>query len=73
MEPVNSPISKVARSRERMRQAGWRPVLFWVPDTRLEGFVSDVRMQCLALMGDGQELKAQKLAQVALRQVDGWE
>lgn len=72
MEPVNSPISKVARSRERMRSAGLRPVQFWVPDTRLEGFINDVRMQCLALKGDAQELEAQEFAMEALRHVDGW-
>jgi hypothetical protein len=72
MDTVNSPLSKVARSRERMRSAGLRPVQFWVPDTRLEGFVSDVRLQCLALKGDTQELEAQEFAQEALRHVNGW-
>jgi hypothetical protein len=55
-----------------MRSAGLRPVQFWVPDTRLEGFVSDVRLQCLALKGDTQELEAQEFAQEALRHVNGW-
>ena len=44
--PAAKPIpSKVARSRERMRAAGLRPVQFWVPDTRLEAFAADVRSQ----------------------------
>ena len=38
---------KVARSRERMRAAGLRPVQFWVPDTRLASFAADLRRQCL--------------------------
>ena len=64
--------SKVARSRERMRAAGLRPVQFWVPDTRAEGFIADLRMQCLALRGDSHEAEAIRFAEEAAGYVEGW-
>lgn len=67
-----SSTNKVARSRERMRAAGLRPVQFWVPDTRLPGFAADVRMQCLALKEDSHEAEAIGFAQEAAGQVEGW-
>lgn len=72
MPSTNASASKVARSRERMRAAGLRPVQFWVPDTRSPRFVADVRMQCLALKGDPQEAATQNFAQEAAAQVEGW-
>ena len=72
MPSTPSSTNKVARSRERMRAAGMRPVQFWVPDTRLPGFAADVRMQCLALKGDSHEAEAIGFAQGAAGQVEGW-
>lgn len=72
MPSTPSSTNKVARSRERMRAAGLRPVQFWVPDTRLPGFAADVRMQCLALKGDSHEAEAIRFAQEAAEQVEGW-
>ena len=72
MPSTPSSTNKVARSRERMRAAGMRPVQFWVPDTRLPGFAADVRMQCLALKEDSQEAEAIGFAQEAAGQVEGW-
>jgi hypothetical protein len=64
--------TKVARSRERMRAAGLRPVQFWVPDTRVEGFIADLRRQCLALRGDAHEAEAIRFADEAAGYVEGW-
>ena len=72
MPSTPSSTNKVARSRERMRTAGMRPVQFWVPDTRLPGFAADVRMQCLALKEDSHEAEAIGFAQGAAGQVEGW-
>ena len=72
MPSTPSSTNKVARSRERMRAAGMRPVQFWVPDTRLPGFAADVRMQCLALKEDSHEAEAIGFAQGAAGQVEGW-
>ena len=68
------PVSanKVARSRERMRAAGLRPVQFWVPDTRSPSFVADVRTQCMALRDDSQEHEAMHFAEEAAGHVEGW-
>jgi len=55
-----------------MRAAGLRPVQFWVPDTRLESFASDVRAQCLALNGDDAEAEVLRFAEEAAAQTQGW-
>ena len=71
--PAANPIpSKVARSRERMRAAGLRPVQFWVPDNRLEAFAADVRSQCLALKADPLEEQSIRFAQEAATHLEGW-
>jgi hypothetical protein len=72
MPNTPSSINKVARSRERMRAAGMRPVQFWVPDTRLPDFAADVWMQCLALKGNSHEAAAIRFAPEAAGQVEGW-
>lgn len=72
MPPVTSAAAKVARSREKMRAAGLRPVQFWVPDTRLEKFAADLRMQCLALRGDAAEADVLRMTEAAAAQVEGW-
>lgn len=43
---------RVGKYRERMREAGLRPVQIWVPDTRQEGFAERCRQQSLALQND---------------------
>ncbi len=72
MPTVPSSTNKVTRSRERMRDAGLRPVQFWVPDTRLPGFAADVRMQCLAIKADRHESEAIEFAEEAVSQIEGW-
>jgi len=54
-----------------MRAAGLRPVQFWVPDTRVEGFIADLRRQCLALRGDAHEAEAIRFADEAAGYVEG--
>ena len=38
----------VQRHRQRMRQAGFRLIQLWVPDTRAEGFAAECRRQSRA-------------------------
>ena len=63
---------KVARSRQKMRDAGLRPVQFWVADTRIEGYATQLRMQCLALKGDPGETEVLHMTTEAAREVEGW-
>jgi Protein of unknown function (DUF3018) len=72
MLSTESSQSKVARSRERMRSAGLRPVQFWVPDTRLAPLVDELRLQCLALKGTAAELEAIEFSEQATTHVEGW-
>lgn len=72
MPSAPSSTNKVTRSRERMRDAGMRPVQFWVPDTRLPGFAADVRMQCLAIKGDRHEAETIEFAEEAVSKIEGW-
>lgn len=37
--------TSVRRYRERMRQAGFRLVQLWIPDTRAHGFAQECRRQ----------------------------
>ncbi len=70
--PVVNASNKVARSRDRMRAAGLRPVQFWVPDTRLTSFAADLREQCLAIKGDAQEADVMGFTEEAMGQIEGW-
>lgn len=64
--------AKVARSRERMRAAGLRPVQFWVPDTREAALAQQLRQQCLALTGDAHEAAALHMVEEAAKHTQGW-
>ncbi|MDH4483020.1 MAG: antitoxin MazE family protein [Rhodoferax sp.] len=72
MPSTRPSAQKVTRSRERMRAAGLRPVQFWVPDTRLQGFALEVQRQCLALRGDAAEANALHFTEAAAGLVEGW-
>ena len=72
MPTTNQPVSKVARSRERMRGAGLRPVQFWVPDTRQPGYAAELTRQCLALRADAAESDALRFTEEAAGQLEGW-
>lgn len=64
--------AKVARSRERMRAAGLRPVQFWVPDTREVALAQQLRQQCLALADDAHEAAALHMVEEAASHTKGW-
>lgn len=55
-----------------MREAGLRPVQFWVPDTRRPEFSSEIREQCMALKDDPQEAETIAFAEQAAREISGW-
>jgi hypothetical protein len=65
--------STVARHRTRMREAGLRPVQFWVPDTRTPEFAAEVQRQCRQLKGDPAEADALRFTEAAASHVEGWE
>ena len=73
MGALKQRTDKVDRHRQRMRAAGFRPVQFWVPDTRAADFAERVRQQCLKLKGDPAELDALRFAEAATGQVEGWQ
>src|SRR3546814_10235352 len=60
MAAIKQRADKVDRHRQRMRAAGFRPVQFWVPDTRGADFAERVRQQCLKLKGDPAELRSEE-------------
>lgn len=41
------PSEKTAKYREKLRAQGLRPIQIWVPDTRSETLVEEVRRQSL--------------------------
>ena len=45
---ITGARAKARIFRERMRARGYRPVQFWVPDTRTAEFRSDAHRQSLA-------------------------
>src|SRR3546814_7407322 len=65
MAAIKQRADKVDRHRQRMRAAGFRPVQFWVPDTRGADFAERVRQQCLKLKGDPAELDALRFVEEA--------
>lgn len=52
MQPIRK---RVAGYRQRLREAGLRPVQIWVPDTRRPGFAEECRRQSLSLREDQAE------------------
>src|SRR3546814_8228530 len=69
MAAIKQRADKVDRHRHRMRAAGFRPVHFWVADTRGAAFAERVRQQCLTLKGDPAELDALRFVDEAAAQV----
>lgn len=73
MSGANSiQVNKVARYRERLRDAGLRPVQVWLPDTRLPGFAATLQRQCLALKADAIETQEIAFAEAAALTLKGW-
>jgi hypothetical protein len=73
MPALQEPSSKVARYRERLRDAGLRPVQFWVTDTRSPELAAQLRSQCLALKGDPSDADAVRFTEEAASHIEGWE
>ena len=73
MSNLNKSALKVARSRERMRAAGLRPVQFWVPDTRSQSYTDALRLQCLALKEDPAETDVLGMTTEAVGLIEGWQ
>ena len=73
MSNLNKSALKVARSRERMRAAGLRPVQFWVPDTRSQSYSDVLRLQCLALKEDPAETDVLGMTTEAAGLIEGWQ
>jgi hypothetical protein len=73
MSNLNKSALKVARSRERMRAAGLRPVQFWVPDTRSQSYCDVLRLQCLALREDPAETEVLGMTTEAAGLIEGWQ
>src|SRR3546814_11717942 len=71
MAAIKQRADKVDRQRQRMRATGFRPVQFWVPDTRGADFAERVRLQCLKWKGAPAELGALRFVEEAAAQVDG--
>ena len=73
MSNLNKSALKVARSRERMRAAGLRPVHCWVPDTRSHSYGDVLRLQCLALKEDPAETDVLGMTTEAAGLIEGWQ
>lgn len=55
MEPIHK---RVASHRQRLREAGLRPIQIWVADTRRPGFAETCRRQSDQLLTDPAERAA---------------
>jgi hypothetical protein len=63
---------KVQRYRERMRQAGFRLVQLWVPDTRARGFAEECRRQSRAAARNKRAERQVMTWIEANEDVEGW-
>ncbi len=71
MKPVNLRVQK---HRETLRQAGFRPVQLWVPDTRRADFAQECMRQSLRVM-QADQVQSQALdawLDDAALDADGW-
>lgn len=68
----NNSASGVARHRQRMRAAGFRPLQIWVPDTRSPKFAAECRRQSLRIAGDPEERKMMDALESGLDDVSDW-
>ncbi|CAJ0737874.1 MULTISPECIES: antitoxin MazE family protein [Burkholderiaceae] len=65
--------NKVTRHRERMKAAGYRPVQYWVLDTRSPDLAATLNRQCRSLRGDKAEAEAIGFGEAAASLIEGWE
>jgi hypothetical protein len=52
---MSSGAERVRRHRQKMREAGLKPVTIWVPDVNAPGVRDDIRRQCERLRDDPHE------------------
>lgn len=71
---ANLPINqRVRKHRDALREAGLRPVQFWVMDTRRPGFADAARQQCLlANQADAGDHGLDILLDETLTDIDQW-
>ena len=51
------PVKERVRShRDRLRNAGLKPVQMWVPDPKAPGFAAECRRQSLLILNDPRDL-----------------
>ncbi|MGN5554230.1 MULTISPECIES: antitoxin MazE family protein [Xanthomonas] len=73
MPRTHNPTNKVTRHRDRLRAAGYRPVQFWVHDTRSPELAAMLSRQCRSLHGDPTETDAIGFGEAAAGLIEGWE
>ena len=64
--------NKVTRHRERMKAAGYRPVQYWVLDTRSPEIADTLKRQCRSLREDKAEAEAIGFGEAAASLIEGW-
>ncbi len=50
---MNTVIERVQRRRDKLRDAGLRPIQIWVPDTRRAGFAAECARQSRLVRDNG--------------------
>ncbi|MCC8630279.1 antitoxin MazE family protein [Xanthomonas vesicatoria] len=73
MPRTHNPTNKVTLHRDRLRAAGYRPVQFWVLDTRSPELAAMLSRQCRSLHGDPAEIDAIGFGEAAAGLIEGWE
>ena len=73
MSRNQNPGNKLTRHRERLREAGFRPVQLWVLDTRSPQLAEMLNRQCRSLHEDPVETDAICFGEAAAGLIEGWE
>ena len=68
-----SVASRVQKHRDKLREAGLRPIQIWVPDTRKSDFKQKCREQSLrAAQADVQDKSLDNFLDTAHSDIEGW-
>lgn len=68
-----SVAQRVKKHREKLREAGLRPIQIWVPDTRKAGFKEKCREQSLrAAKADAKDKSLDNFLDTAHSDIEGW-
>jgi hypothetical protein len=68
-----SVAQRVQKHREKLREAGLRPIQIWVPDTRKVGFKEKCREQSLrAAQADAKDKSLDNLLDTSHNDIEGW-